>query len=355
MKLSLVTVQLLAAAVLSQDANQTHYGDVPPCQKSLELAFKEFMTKYGRVYGSRDDEQKRFQIFGTNYKLMEASNANNRSFSLAVNEFADQSAAEFKATRFGMMQPPVGKLWAGLQRLGTHKYRGTKLPASVDWSTKGAVTPLKNQRQCGSCWAFSTTGALEGAWKIASGKLVSLNEQQLVDCSTENHGCNGGSMDLAFDFLKNHSACTEDSYDYEGKADKCHASKCKVGIPSGSVTGFKDVPADDMNALMEAVSQQPVSVAIEADQTAFQMYHGGILTKKCGNKLDHGVLVVGYGSDKGIDYWKVKNSWGGAWGEDGFIRIERGLPKSGECGIKSAASYPVVHAPKEVQDTVIVV
>lgn len=307
-------------------------------------AFEAFMKKYDRRYASLDEERFHFSVFKANYQYIKEQNSKQQSFVLEVNEFADQSPHEFKSTRFGLSKPAPGKLWKGLPHLGTDSYSGASLPSAVDWSAKGAVTPPKNQQQCGSCWAFSTTGALEGAWQVATGKLVSLSEQQLVDCSKDNNGCGGGDMDMAFSFLKDHGSCTEDSYDYTAKNGKCVESKCDVAIPKGAVTGYFDVPADDEKALMEAVAQQPVSVAIEADQMAFQLYQKGILTKTCGNKLDHGVLLVGYGTENGTDYWKVKNSWGATWGEHGYIRLERGLPKEGECGIKSQASYPKVHA-----------
>merc|ERR1719316_475110 len=195
-----------------------------------------------------------------------------------------------------MSAPSRGKLWMGMPRLGLDLYSGADLPTSVDWTEKGAVTGVKNQGTCGSCWSFSTTGALEGAWKVATGLLISLSEQQLVDCSKENDACKGGSMDSAFSYLKEHDACLESSYPYKEEAGPmCKEDTCTVGIPKGDITGYYDVPVDDMNALMEAVAQQPVSVAIEADQTSFQTYGGGVLTKTCGNKLDHGVLAVGYG------------------------------------------------------------
>jgi len=268
----------------------------------------------------------------------------------AMNEFADLTWEEFRSAYVGGFKPALGKQWEGLPHLGTHQYSGAELPAEVDWTTKGAVTPTKNQKQCGSCWAFSTTGALEGAWEVATGKLVSLSEQQLVDCSKQNHGCGGGLMDYGFAFAEKHAFCTEESYPYKAANGQCNATKCSVAIPAGSVTGFKDVAHDDEQALMEALSKGPVSIAIEADHQAFQFYSGGVLKKACGTALDHGVLLVGYGEKDGVKFWKVKNSWGPTWGDHGFIELEREKSpdgKAGECGLLSQPSYPVVKATAE--------
>jgi len=192
--------------------------------------------------------------------------------------------------------------------MGVHEYKGEALPTSVDWRSKGAVTPVKNQQSCGSCWAFSTVGAMEGAWAIASKQLVSLSEEQLVACSKQNHGCQGGSMELGFQYEEGTQVCTEKSYPYTsggGSVGACQASSCTAGIPKGGISGYKTV-ASNMNSLMSAVAQQPTSIAVEANLPVFQSYKSGVMTGICGGQLDHGILCVGYGTESGTDYWLVK-------------------------------------------------
>jgi len=212
---------------------------------------------------------------------------------------------------------------------------------SVDWRTKGAVTPIKNQGQCGSCWAFSTTGSVEGAYFISTGKLVSLSEQQLVDCSGAygNEGCNGGLMDDAFKYIiANGGLDTESDYAYTARDGVCN--KAKAAIHAASIKSFADVPANQEAQLIAAVAKTPVSVAIEADQSGFQFYKSGVFAGPCGTQLDHGVLAVGYDTTATTPYWIVKNSWGTSWGDQGYIMMAQGKGAHGLCGINMMASYP---------------
>merc|ERR1712232_960629 len=208
----------------------------------------------------------------------------------------------FAATHLGYKSD--GNRWGDLPKVAFPEI--TDVADSIDWVTKGAVTPVKNQQQCGSCWAFSSTGSLEGAMFVATGKLISLSEEDLVQCnSITDHGCQGGLMDNAFNWVQQNGICSEAAYPYTSGGGV--TGSCKKGCsPVVSITGHTDVPSRDESALLAAVSKQPVSVAIEADKSAFQLYKGGVLDNSaCGNKLDHGVLVVGYGTDSGKDYWKV--------------------------------------------------
>jgi len=216
-------------------------------------------------------------------------------------------------------------------------------PAEMDWRSKGAVTSVKNQGQCGSCWTFSSTGAIEGAWAISTGQLIDLAEQELVDCAGTKYGsmgCNGGQMEGAFKYVIEHGQCALSAYPYTAQDGTCEKCTAVAHLASCS-----DVKPNDQISLKGAVSQQPVSIAIEADTKYFQSYSGGILTSSsCGTNLDHGVLIVGYGKENGIEYWLVKNSWGTSWGDKGYVKIARSdsTDDAGICGIAMDPSFPTV-------------
>jgi len=324
---------LVAAAVAFGSAS-------PPTD--LEAEFHAFAAKYGKDYGADFDSRK--AIFAANLAIIEEHNSANHGYTLALNSFADLAGKEFASMYTGVSGKPNVTL------LGTHRYSGAELPETVDWISKGAVTPVKDQAQCGSCWAFSSTGALEGAWQIATGKLVSFSEQQLVDCAKfrwGNMGCSGGLQPHAFNYIEKNDLCTEGDYPYTGTNSvftSCKASSCKVpGLSKGLLTSYTNVDSTEQ-ALMEALVQQPVSVSIEADQDVFHLYKSGIVQGSgCGSSLDHAVLAVGYGTDNGVKYWHVKNSWTEEWGEKGYVRIIRGTD---ECGILNGPPvYPVVKKP----------
>jgi len=290
------------------------------------MSWEDFKSQFGKTYNGASEDQKRKAIFEENKKLW---GQHSSGAILGATVFSDLTAEEFAAQNIRGLN--MG-LKGDLPNLGMHEDTPVEAGATIDWTTKGAVTPVKNQGQCGSCWSFSTTGGLEGAWQLSSGNLVSMSEQQFVDCDTGSSGCNGGLMDQAFGWAENQAIATESSYPYTARDGSCKSS-FTTAIPQGGVTGYKDV-GTSASSLTSAIMNAPVSVAIEADQAAFQQYTGGVITSGCGSNLDHGVLAVGVNSDGSI---KVKNSWGTSWGANGFVNIA-----TGQCGITQSASYPVV-------------
>ncbi|XP_012992475.2 cathepsin L1 [Esox lucius] len=265
------------------------------------------------------------------------------SYRLGMNHFSDMTNDEFRQLMNGYKHSSAKTRMRSLFMAPNF----LQTPAAVDWREKGYVTPVKDQSSCGSCWAFSSTGALEGQHFRKTGKLVSLSEQNLVDCSWPqgNQGCNGGLMDQAFQYIQeNQGIDTEDSYPYVGEEGPC---RYRSEFSAANDTGFVDIPSGQEVALMNAVAAVgPVSVAIDASHESLQFYQSGIYYEKdCSSELlDHGVLVVGYGF-KGQDvtgnkFWIVKNSWSSNWGDGGYIYIAKDM--NNHCGIATAASYPLV-------------
>jgi len=307
-----------------------------PTEKDYQSQFSAFVKLYSKKY-THDEFFPRYNIFKANYNKIRHHNMGKSTFSMAINEFADMTFTEFHTKMTGYKRVDNSYLRS---KNGPHK-QVKNGAAGVDWRKKGAVTPIKNQQQCGSCWAFSAIGSTEGAHAIKTGKLVSLSEQQLVDCSGPqgNQGCQGGLMDQAFQYIiTNNGVTTEAAYPYTASQGTCNTNV----TAAATISSFVDVTPNDEDALAAAVNIGPVSVAIEADQQCFQFYSGGILSDPtCGTQLDHGVLVVGYDTDptSNTPYWIVKNSWGTSWGEQGYVQIIRGTD---ECGIATEPSYPVV-------------
>ncbi|KAE8573687.1 Cat36 [Halyomorpha halys] len=311
---------------------------------TIKEQWSSFKRHHGKSYHSIQEEQLRMIIFSENQKMIDEHNAKYEAglstYYLEMNHLGDMLPEEVTQLGFNrtgdMMQVPSFTYLPPAN---------VEIAESVDWRKSGAVTPVKNQGSCGACWAFSTTGAIEGQLFRKTGKLVSLSEQQLMDCSTKynNKGCKGGLMDNSFRYLKDVAGLeSENSYPYEGKDRSCRYSKNKV-VAGTKVKAYTDIRSLDDSALKSAVATVgPISIAVSAANQHFMYYRGGVFNGDTCNPsaLDHGILLVGYGSESGTDYWLVKNSWGPNWGDKGFMKLTRA--KKNACGISSMASYPIL-------------
>jgi len=292
-------------------------------------AFLKFVKEHNKSY-SQAQFATRYNVFKSNMDFVDTWNTLGYH-TVAINKFADLTAAEFSAIYNGM----------NVISNATYMYVASPTDATVDWRTKGAVTPIKDQGQCGSCWSFSATGGLEGAHFLAKGALVSLSEQNLVDCSTAegNEGCNGGLMTSAFDYIKkNKGIDTEVSYPYTATGP--NACKFKPADIGSTITGYTNIASGSEADLVAKITEGPVSVAIDASHSSFQLYSSGVYYEPAcsSTALDHGVLAVGYGTDNTKDMYIVKNSWGLSWGNKGFIEMSRN--KNNNCGIATMATIP---------------
>ncbi|KAJ1260527.1 hypothetical protein BS78_10G239300 [Paspalum vaginatum] len=336
-----VTVALAACAAAAPQPLER-------ADEEVRRLYEAWRTEQGRPRGNGGDlgeDRLRLEVFRDNLRYIDRHNAEAdaglHSFRLGLTPFADLTLAEFLSRALGFRNTSA-------TRVASTRYlprAGDSLPDAVDWRLQGAVTRVKNQGHCGGCWAFSAVAAMEGINKIVSGDLVSLSEQELIDCDGQDSGCNGGEMQTAFEFVvKNGGIDTEADYPFIGIDGICDAVREKRKVVS--IDSYENVPANDEKALQKAVANQPVSVAINADTPEFQHYTSGIFNGVCGLKLDHGVTAVGYGTENGEDFWIVKNSWGPGWGEGGYIRMARNvLLPMGKCGIAMDASYPVKNGP----------
>jgi len=328
---------LLIFAVI--EARQSHLaGDETQSNNEIWQGFK---NKYNKIYATIEEEQTRFQIFLSNYQKIEDHNKEfvngRKSYQMGMNKFGDMTHEEF-----------LSKL---LSSNRSESFRGTTflapqnilIPTAIDWRQKGYVTPVKDQGQCGSCGAFSITGTVEGQHFRKSGQLVSLSEENLVDCVDPSFpgGCSGGWMIDAYNYIKENGGIdTEDCYPNEDCGGSCRFKKECIGA---QITGYVTIESGNENDLEAALATVgPISVVIDASHAGIQFYKSGVYYEpKCSpTQLDHGVLAVGYGEDGGQKYYIVKNSWGAAWGDNGYIRMAR--ERNNNCGIASMASYPLV-------------
>jgi C1A family cysteine protease len=306
--------------------------------------FTNFQDKFGKKYSTLKELESRFQIFKNNFiNILNHNSDIRQNYTLGVNQFTDLTQDEFKNLYLNGFGNPVESF--GCKSFSPQVNMDT-IPASFDWRIEGVVNPVRDQGQCGSCWAFATTANAESVWAISSGELLDLSEEYLVDCASGvgyyNMGCNGGNPDSAFKYMINHGQCTKLSYPYKAGLTK-NAGTCQTCSPAPvQFSSCSDVKPNDQLSLKVAVSQQPVVVAIEADTRIFQSYSSGIIdSTSCGTNLDHAVEIVGYGEDNGKKYWIVRNSWSTSWGEDGYVLIERSESTNdiGICGIAAEPSF----------------
>ncbi|CAN6289086.1 unnamed protein product [Urochloa humidicola] len=307
--------------------------------------FLRWQAAYNRSYPTAEERERRFQVYRRNMEHIEATNrAGNLTYTLGENQFADLTEQEF-LDLYAMKAMPSLRRDAGRRKqanFSSSSAGAVDAPTSVDWRAKGAVTPIKNQGpSCSSCWAFVTAATIESITKIKTGKLVSLSEQELIDCDPYDGGCNLGYFVNGYRWvIENGGLTTEANYPYQARRNYC--SRSKAAQRAARISDYVQVPAGEAQ-LQQAVAQQPVAAAIEMGGS-LQFYSGGVFAGQCGTRMNHAITVVGYGADAGtgLRYWLVKNSWGTSWGERGYLRMRRDFTRSGLCGIALDLAYPVV-------------
>jgi cathepsin L/xylem cysteine proteinase len=362
----------VAVLLMMQSPSNTALADKDKIDLTEEALHEEYLQSqfylwtqdHGKTYLSEQESQLRLGIWKDNHAFIEAHNSKipPPSYTLGHNQFSDLTLEEYRAFNNlgrhspGILSPRKSSFDDSTTKAATatklrrkERRKLQDLPDSVDWVEKGAIVPVKNQGMCGSCWAFSAIVAIEAAHYLDTGNLVSLSEQELIDCDHLDFGCSGGLMDNAFLFdQKSNGICSDEDYPYVMHKRWLRGCGSETGecipVEHTRVDTFVDLE-NTVEALMEAIAQQPVSVAIQADQQSFQFYKSGVFADPlCGNNLDHGVAAVGYGTtDDGLDYFKVRNSWGATWGDNGYILMSRDSPQvNGTCGILEWASMPTL-------------
>ncbi|CAL5071941.1 unnamed protein product [Urochloa decumbens] len=321
--------------------------------------FQDWQATYNRTYATPEELQRRFEVYSENLEFIEETNSLGRPYKLGVNQLADLTYEEFQdmyLMKLDEMPSAPEPDDEAMEQLGTmnegtssngYLNNSEEAPNRVDWRTKGAVTPVKDQKQCGSCWAFAAVASIEGVHKIKTGRLVSLSEQEIVDCDRgrNDHGCKGGYPSHAMAWVaRNRGLTTESDYRYTGGQGQCRRNKLRHH--AARISGVQAVRRNNEAALERAAAGRPVAVSIDASRE-FQFYKSGVFSGPCSTRLNHAVTVVGYGATaRGGKYWTVKNSWGKTWGENGYVRMRRRVrARHGVCGIAMEPYYPVMRGP----------
>jgi len=297
----------------------------------VEFEFMNYIAQFGKTYANIAEYEMRLAEFTKKHEFIQEHNAGDHQYTAGHNKMSDWTDEEYKA-------------------ILTYKSEGTHVAseepeeafvgAAINWISNGCVNGIKDQGQCGSCWAFSGVASTEGAWCIAHNKLYSLSEQQLVDCDTRCYGCNGGWAYRAIQYFETHYAESESSYPYTARDGSCKYNSSNATVVK--TASYVNVTADSISAMKTALNSHILSVAIEADKYCFQTYSSGIFNNSnCGTSLDHATNVVGWGTSGGVDYWIMRNSWGKSWGMSGYMHVQQVAGK-GICGIQMEPVYATV-------------